>query len=144
LLAGAGDAEHAAGWDEAMRGVGLAVEDLARLRPAGAGAQAAAGLLAGPEPPSALLVASDAMVVAVLRAAAAAASRAEVVVFGRHRLTGADLLPVPVWTVDYDARDLGRRGAELLLDRLDGNAGPARRVVVPTALVPPGGLSRRS
>jgi LacI family transcriptional regulator len=67
--------------------------------------------------------------------AAAAAGGVEVLVFGRFAL--ADLLPLPVWVVDYDAGELGRRGAELLLDRLDGNAGPARRVVVPTVLVPP-------
>jgi LacI family transcriptional regulator len=66
---------------------------------------------------------------------AAAPAGAAVLVFDRFPL--ASLLPLPVWVVDYDAADLGRRGAELLLDRLDGNAGAARRIVVRTALVAP-------
>lgn len=33
--------------------------------------------------------------------------------------------------VGRDPAELGRRATELLLDRLDGNAGPARRVVLP-------------
>jgi LacI family transcriptional regulator len=144
LLAGPRDGERAAGWEEAMRRAGLDGRDLARLRvAAGETQRAVAEFLAGPGGPTGLVLASDVTALAGMRAAAAVAG-AEVLAFGRLVLAGADLLTVPVWRVDYDARELGRRGAELLLDRLDGNAGPARRVVVPTALVPPGGLSRRS
>jgi LacI family transcriptional regulator len=50
----------------------------------------------------------------------------------------ADLLPLAVAMIHHDAREIGRRGAELLLDRLDGNAGPARSIVLPTTLVPAG------
>jgi LacI family transcriptional regulator len=129
-------ADRLAGWREAL-GAG-ADEGLARLGVSGAAAaEAAAGeLLAGAGQPTALFALSAGLAPGVVRAAAAAGG-VEVLVFGRFAL--ADLLPLPVWVVDYDAGELGRRGAELLLDRLDGNAGPARRVVVPTALVPPPG-----
>jgi LacI family transcriptional regulator len=132
-------ADRLAGWRDAL---GAAAGDgLVRLGVSGAAAAetAARDLLAGPAAPTALFALSAGLAPGVVRAAAAAAG-VEVLVFGRLAL--ADLLPLPVWMVDYDAGELGRRGAELLLDRLDGNAGPARRVVVPTALVPP--ASRRS
>ena len=123
-----------AGWRDALGAAADAA--LVRLGVSGvAAAEAAgAGLLAGGDPPSALFALGPGPAPGVLRAAAAKGG-IEVLVFGRLAL--ADLLPLPVWVVDYDAGELGRRGAELLLDRLDGNAGPARRVVVPTALVPP-------
>jgi LacI family transcriptional regulator len=127
-------ADRLAGWRD---GLGAAADDgLVRLGVSGLGeAEAAAGdLLAREDPPSALFALGAGLAPGVVRAAAARGGT-EVVVFGRLAL--ADLLPLPVWVVDYDAGELGRRGAELLLDRLDGNAGPARRVVVPTALVPP-------
>jgi LacI family transcriptional regulator len=122
-----------AGWREAL-GDG-ADAGLVRLGVSGVAAAeaAAADLLAGACAPTALFALAPDLAAGVVRGAAAGG--AEVLVFGRLAL--ADLLPLRVWMVDYDAGELGRRGAELLLDRLDGNAGPARRVVVPTALVPP-------
>jgi LacI family transcriptional regulator len=126
--------ERLAGWREALGA--SADEGLVRLGVTGAGAAeaAAAALLASAAPPTALFALGSGLAPGVVRAAASAGG-VEVLVFGRLPL--ADLLPLPVWTIDYDAGELGRRGAELLLDRLDGNAGPARRVVLPTALVPP-------
>jgi len=127
-------ANRLAGWRDAL---GPAADGiLVRLGVSGVAAAeaAAAALLAGLDPPSALFALGAGLAPGVVRAAVAKGG-VEVLVFGRLAL--ADLLPLPVWVVDYDAGELGRRGVELLLDRLDGNAGPARRVVVPTALVPP-------
>ena len=127
-------ADRLAGWREAMGGCAdgglqrLGVSDAATAE------RAAGDLLAAADAPTALFALDAGLAPGVVRAAAAAPGT-EVLVFGRLAL--ADLLPVRVWVVDYDAGELGRRGAELLLDRLDGNAGPARRVVVPAALVPP-------
>ncbi|MEU7639776.1 LacI family DNA-binding transcriptional regulator [Streptomyces sp. NPDC039016] len=51
----------------------------------------------------------------------------------------ADMLKVPVTVVSYDADEVGRRAARLLLDRIeqapDKPPGPARRTVVPTSVV---------
>ncbi len=129
-------AERIAGWRDALAGAGLPEAGLSLV---GVGdaveAEAAAGaLLAGPDAPTVLLALGERIAPGVVRAAASTGT-AEVLVFDRLPL--ADLLPVPVWLVDHDAGELGRRGAELLLDRLDGNAGPARRVSLPAVLVPP-------
>jgi LacI family transcriptional regulator len=135
-------AERLAGWRDALGAAGLAEDDaLVRLGvlDAAAAEAAAAALLGAPRPPTAVFALSGQLGPAVVRAAAGAT--AEVLVFDRLPL--AELLPVPVWVVDSDAAELGRRGAELLLDRLDGNAGPARRVEVPTVLVRPAPPSSR-
>lgn len=139
-------AERLAGWRDALGEAGI-TEDAELLRLGvldAAGAEAAAAaLLAAARPATALFALSARLAPAVVRAAAG--GTAEVLAFDGLPL--AELLPVPVWLVDYDAAELGRRGAGLLLDRLDGNAGPARRVEVPTVLVPPAPptlLSRRS
>ncbi len=136
-------ADRLAGWQDALVAAGLAENgSLARLGVSGdaAAEAAAAALLSAADPPTALFALSSGQAPGVVRAAAAA-GEVDVLVFDRLPLAG--LLPLPVWVVDYDAGELGRRGAELLLDRLDGNAGPARRVVVPTALIP-AAVSRRS
>ena len=50
----------------------------------------------------------------------------------------ADLLPTPVTVVRSDPSRLGEAAAELAFARLDGEDGPARRVVVASELVPRG------
>jgi LacI family transcriptional regulator len=127
-------AQRLEGWREALGGEADEGVVRAGVLDAAAAEAAAGELLGGAGAPTALFALGSDVAAGVLRAGAAAGG-VEVLVFGRLAL--ADLLPLRVWVVDYDAGELGRRGAELLLDRLDGNAGPARRVVVPTALVPP-------
>jgi LacI family transcriptional regulator len=46
----------------------------------------------------------------------------------------ADLLPFEVDLVVYSPSDLGRRGAEQLFRRIDGDPGPIRTIRVPTRL----------
>jgi LacI family transcriptional regulator len=61
----------------------------------------------------------------------------------------ADLLEPAVTVIAQDPATLGRTAAELLFQRLDGDASPSRHVVVPTRLIPRGsgelpGPDRRS
>ncbi|MBN9193073.1 LacI family DNA-binding transcriptional regulator [Microbacterium sp.] len=58
----------------------------------------------------------------------------ELVSFDDFELSG--MMPVPVSVIDHDARALGRQAARLLLDRLDGRAGPVapREVELPVVL----------
>jgi LacI family transcriptional regulator len=124
------------GWREAIAAAGQGEQGaLLRLgvRDAAAAEIAARALLMSADPPTALFALSGRVAPGLLAAALEAEAVVELLVFGRLPL--ADLLPLPVAFVDYDASELGRRGAELLLDRLDGNAGPARRVVLPTTLL---------
>jgi hypothetical protein len=56
-------------------------------------------------------------------------------VAGFDDLELADLLPVPVTLLVYDAVELGRHAARLLFDRIAGGAGPFQRSVHPTTIV---------
>lgn len=52
----------------------------------------------------------------------------------------ADVVDVALLVIDHDGRELGRRAARMLVDRLDGGfTGPARLVELPTRLHPAGG-----
>ncbi|MFI9382054.1 LacI family DNA-binding transcriptional regulator [Kutzneria sp. NPDC052558] len=61
---------------------------------------------------------------------------ADTVLAGFDDFELADLLDRPITVVSYDAHEVGRRAATLLLDRLGPGAGqPARRTIVPTTTV---------
>jgi LacI family transcriptional regulator len=58
----------------------------------------------------------------------------ELMSFDDFELSG--LMPVPVSVIDHDPRELGRRAARLLLDRLEGGAGSAlRELELPVTLL---------
>jgi LacI family transcriptional regulator len=59
----------------------------------------------------------------------------EIALVGFDDFELADLLAMPTTVVRHDSQELGRRAAELAFMRLDGEDGPARRIVVPTELV---------
>ena len=56
-------------------------------------------------------------------------------VAGFDDLELADLLPMPVALVTYDAVAMGRHAAELLFGRIGGGTGPFKRAVHPTRIV---------
>ncbi|TGB07310.1 LacI family DNA-binding transcriptional regulator [Streptomyces sp. MZ04] len=64
---------------------------------------------------------------------------ADIALAGFDDFEMADMLGVPVTVVSYDADEVGRRAARLLLDRIeqgaDASKGQARRTVVPTTVV---------
>ena len=93
----------------------------------------ASELLALPSPPTAIFAANNRISTGVLRALAA--RQAEVELVGFDDLELAELLARPPSTVSYDAADLGREAARLLTARLEGDSGPAQRVILPTQLV---------
>jgi LacI family transcriptional regulator len=125
--------QRLAGARDALAAADLALDrSLLRLGAdtAEAAEAAARELVAGDPAATAVFALGARQAVGAARALAAPGAGAELLVFGPSELAG--LLPLPVTVIDVDAGGLGRRGAELLLDRLDGNAGPAQRLVVPT------------
>jgi len=90
-------------------------------------------LLAVADPPTGIFAGNNRIATGAVRALADTGAQAELVAFDDLEL--ADLLSVPVSTIAYDPADLGRRAAELLCRRLDGDAAPPRRLVLPTRLV---------
>ena len=86
---------------------------------------------------SAIFVANDAMAIGVLRALHEHGRRVpdDVSLIGWDDVPEAAYLNPPLTTVHQDFAELGRRGFELLIDRIEAGAGPTRRDVVQPTLV---------
>jgi LacI family transcriptional regulator len=129
-------AERLRGWELAHRDVGL-VPDPALVRldrhDEVDAADAVRELLSLSDPPTAFFAANNRATAGV--AGALHASRRTCALVGFDDLDLAALVVPPLTVVAYDSKDLGQRAARLLLERIDGNEGPARRVVVPTMLI---------
>ncbi|MBW3667889.1 MAG: LacI family transcriptional regulator [Actinobacteria bacterium] len=95
--------------------------------------RAAAELLGLAKPPTALFLVNNRTTVGVVRLLAHHPAPVDIVGFDDFEL--ADLLPFPITLIAHDVAELGRLGAQLLFDRLDGKTYPVRKVVVPTTLV---------
>ena len=110
-------------------------EGLVRLgrHDVGAAERAAEELLALPDPPTAVFAGNNRSTIGVLRATSQNGRRIALVGFDDFEL--AELLPVPVTVVATDSVELGRRAAQLLLERLAGDNGFPKTVVLPTTLV---------
>jgi LacI family transcriptional regulator len=100
---------------------------------AAAAGRAICELLALPEPPTALFAGNNRITVGLLRVLGHSGLRFALVGFDDLEL--GELLASPVTVVAYDAADLGRRAAELLVQRFAGDDSPPRRLVLPTALI---------
>lgn len=89
-------------------------------------------------PPTALVTTNNRITTGALRALRGRAAPPALVGFDDFDL--ADLLDVTV--VAHDPEHMGELGADLLCARLDGEQGPARRMLLPTRLVPRGSGER--
>src|ERR1019366_8784726 len=94
-------------------------------------------ILRGLALPRAIVAGNDQMALALVAdlAAVGIAVPREVAVTGFDDIQLARLVSPPLTTVHQPMRELGARCVTLLLDRLSGDEGPPRAVVVPTALV---------
>jgi LacI family transcriptional regulator len=92
-------------------------------------------LLALNQRPTALFAANNRNNIGALRAASKTDPPVALAGFDNFEL--ADMLNVPLIVVVYDAVELGRQAARLLLDRVGSDGTPAapRRVIVPTSVV---------
>jgi LacI family transcriptional regulator len=90
-------------------------------------------LLRLPDPPTAIFASNNRMSVGSVDVLAEHDGPVALVGFDDFELAAALRLPVTV--VSYDTRELGRRAAELLFDRLEGDERPPQQVNLPTHLV---------
>lgn len=94
-------------------------------------------LLDTEDPPTAVFTANNRNTIGAYRAIRARRSNTALAGFDDFEL--ADMLSLPLTVVSYDPRELGRRAAELLRDRIDNPQAlrhrDARRIVIPTRLV---------
>jgi LacI family transcriptional regulator len=120
-------ARHAIAYDESL--VRMELHDSA------AAAAATEELVTGPVAPTALFTAQNLITVGAVQRLRALGLHRRVALVGFDDLTLADAVEPGLTVVAQDAGELGRLTAELLFARLDGEAGPTRRLVVPTSLV---------
>lgn len=123
-------AERLRGHCAALEEAGLPVDDavLRSVAPeAGAAEAAARELLALDDPPTALFAANNRNTVGAYRAIAATGSSTALAGFDDVPL--ADLFAAPISVVTYDTGEIGRRAAELLLDRMADEASAHPRIV---------------
>lgn len=109
--------------------------------------QDARAILELPDPPTALITANNRNTIGALRAVRDAGAR--IAISGFDEIEVADLLELPVSTIAYDPRDVGRAAARLLIDQLSSGATAfraptasdgsqhrsSRRITIPTHLV---------
>jgi LacI family transcriptional regulator len=131
-------AERLAGYRAAMESAGVSVDsELLRLgthdaRQAEAVVRELLALPPG-ERPTAIFTGNNRNTIGALRALRGLEQEIALVGFDDFEL--ADLLAVPTTVVRHDSQMLGAEAAKLVFDRLDGDASPPKRVVVPTELV---------
>ncbi len=131
-------AERYAGYAEGMGGAGLPVGGHLVRHDVRGSAQAQAitsALLRGPDPPTALFTGQNLITIGAVQALQALGLQHRVAVVGFDDFPLADLLDPAVTVLAQDAAELGRRAAELLFSRLDGDANPVGRLVLPTTLI---------
>jgi LacI family transcriptional regulator len=131
-------AERLRGYREALTAHGVPYDgDLVRteLHDSAAAAAAAGDLLAAADRPTALFSAQNLVTIGVVGRLRELGLHREIALVGFDDLTLADALEPGLTVVAQDAHELGRRGAELLFARLDGDRAPSRRVEVPTTLI---------
>ena len=130
--------ERYAGYRDALREAGLAEDKrIVRcdLHTAAAAQQAAAELLAAPEPPSALFTGQNLITLGAVHALRAHGAQHRTALIGFDDLALADLLDPPVTVVAQDVTAIGTMAAQILFRRIDGDTSPAQAHIVPTRLI---------
>jgi LacI family transcriptional regulator len=130
-------AQRLAGYRTGLAAHGLEADDaLIRLGLDELGAEATTrDLLSLPDPPTALFSAQNFVSIGTLRALHELGRRESVAHVGFDDLSLSDLLRPALTVIAQDPYELGRAAAEVLFERLDGDDGPPRRIVLPTRLV---------
>jgi LacI family transcriptional regulator len=126
--------ERYRGYLSAMSAADLPVADtwVEMRTPTGASVRGALErMLADPEPVTAIFCGNNR--VSVLALHVLAAPRRTVAMVGFDDFELADLLGITV--IAQNTAELGRRAAELLFQRLDGDNSPAQRIVIPTRVI---------
>ncbi len=128
--------ERVRGYREAMAQHGIAdtagLESLVDDREVPA-EQVIGELLDRAEPPTAIIAGNNRMTVGALRAFRARPDRVEPALIGFDDFDTADILGVTV--VSYDPVELGRRAAQLAIERIGDPTGFTRQVELPTWIV---------
>lgn len=141
LLAISTARERYTGYEAALREAGIEV-DLAIVRhdlhSSELAEAAAADLLRLAEPPTAIFASQNLVTIGVIGALRSAGRQHDTALIGFDEVPLADLLEPGVTVIAQDVIEIGRRAAEQLFRRLDGDRSATVREVVPTRLIPRG------
>lgn len=141
LLAISTARERHAGYEAALREAGIPIDPgLVRhdLHSSDLAESAAADLLRSNEPPTAIFASQNLVTIGAVRALRSVGRQHDVALVGFDEVPLADLLEPGLTVVAQDVLEIGRRAAEQLFLRLDGDRSPTVRQVVPTRLIPRG------
>lgn len=130
--------ERLKGYRQALRRHGLAYDDaLVRMEldESRRTRSATLDLFEIPEPPSALLTSQNFITIGAVHALQALGRQHEIALAGIDDVAMGDAIEPRLTVVAQDPLTMGRAAAELLFARLDGAAGPPRRLLVPTELL---------
>ena len=132
--------ERLAGHYSALADLSPPAHDLLRLDcDSSADAQrATTDLLTIADPPTALFALNSPCAIGAARALRAASRGHEVALIGFDDFEPADLLSPPLTVIAQSPREIGRRAAERLISRLDGDASPSQTITTPIRLIPRG------
>jgi LacI family transcriptional regulator len=143
--------ERLRGFRQALADHGIAVApELERLDLAtsASAVDATRELVGSPQPPTALFTGQNLITIGAIHALRAMGRENDVALVGFDDIPMGDALQPAVSVVAQEPLTSGRQAAELLFSRVDGYAGPARTVVVPTKLIERGSgelsVNRRS
>jgi LacI family transcriptional regulator len=92
-------------------------------------------LLALPDPPTALFTSQNLLTIGGIRALRSAGLERRIALIGFDDVALADIVDPAISVVAQDPQAIGRAAAELLFRRLDGDASPSVRRVMPVKLV---------
>jgi LacI family transcriptional regulator len=92
-------------------------------------------LLAMPQPPTALFTSQNLLTIGACRALRRLNLHRRVALVGFDDVLLADLLEPGITVIAQDPATMGRRAAELLFRRIDGDRTPSVHVIVPTRLI---------
>ncbi|HRA04822.1 MAG TPA: substrate-binding domain-containing protein, partial [Arachnia sp.] len=100
-----------------------------------AAARAVSRLLDTPNPPTAVFSAQNLITIGAIAALRAAGAGRAIALVGFDDIPMAEHLALPVTVVAQDPSAIGRRAAEIVFARLEGDSSAATEIVVPTRLI---------
>jgi LacI family transcriptional regulator len=133
--------ERLRGYRQALDGAGVAVDPAlirTELRDPDVAAAAVDEMLALSHPPTAFFTAQNLLTIGGVRALRRAGRQREIALIGFDDVSLADMLDPAISVVAQDPQALGRTAADQLFRRLDGETGPAVKLVIPVTLIPRG------
>ena len=131
-------AERRRGYLDTLAAAGVAVDDgLQRvgLAESGVAERATRELLTGEDPPTALFAAQNLITLGAVRALRELGLQHEVALVGFDDVTLADMVEPGITVIRQSPYEMGRRAAELLFARLQGDTGETEVVVLPIELL---------